>query len=177
MCSPSSSFPIAIPAMATFLRRPCWAGQILLPDLGPSWPEAEKSSRHSDRVAAVTPYLQLVGPGSAPRGRSQTTLILRLADSGVCPCCRIPDFASVPFRLLARPRSPSVSCRTHGLSYSQISDQGSRGPGSAFLGASPRSQTTFSRGGPKLRQGRRQRPNTDCLMVATAASRYSETWN
>ena len=85
MRSRSSSNSMAIPAMTAFCRRPCSSTWATGRTSSASAPAARKASRHSLRVAAVTPCLRLVDSRSAPRSSSRTTLVLRLADHRPLP--------------------------------------------------------------------------------------------
>jgi hypothetical protein len=58
--------------------------------LGPSARPAKNASRHSARVAPVTPYLRLVDSRSVPRSSSRTTLALRWAERAAFAVA--PDF-------------------------------------------------------------------------------------
>jgi len=119
--------------MTDFIRRPCSSSWASCRTLSASAPPARKASRHSLRVAAVTPYLRLVDSRSAPRSSSRTTLALRLAE-------RAALAAAVDFRARAG-RPPGSLCgpgnRRIGVGHlsllvSQISFQRNRAAGDAL---------------------------------------------
>ena len=99
MRSRSSSFSMAISAMTSFCRRPCSSSWASCRALSASAPPARKASRHSLRVAAVTPSFRLVDSRSAPRSSSRTTLALRLADQRPLPPRPISGPAPVALRV------------------------------------------------------------------------------
>jgi len=106
MCSRSSLFSMANSAMTDFIRRPCLSTKSSYRILGPSAPTARKASRHSHRVATVTPCFRLIYSRSAPRSGSRSTPFSHLAKQAVFAVA-----AAFPARI----RSPEGDRRGAGI--------------------------------------------------------------
>jgi hypothetical protein len=125
---------MAISAMTSFMRRPCSSTRSSCRALSASAPAARKASRHSLRVAAVTPCLRLVNSRSAPRSSSRTTLALRLADQRPLPPRPVSGPAPVALPVAeGGPGNRRIGVGHLSLLVSQISVQRNRAAGEAGL--------------------------------------------
>ena len=127
---------MAISAMTDFMRRPCSSGWASCRALSASAPAARKASRHSVRVAAVTPYFRLVDSRSVPRSSSRTTLALRLADHRPLPPRPVSaSRAGRPPGSLCGPGNRNIHVGHTSLLLSQISVQRNRAAGELKIDA------------------------------------------
>ena len=172
MRSRRSSFSMAISAMTPFRRRPCASGWASCRALSASAPAARKASRHSVRVAAVTPYLRLVDSRSAPRSSSRTTLALRLADHRPLPPRPVSaSRAGRPPGSLCGPGNRRIGVGHLSLLVSQISVQRNRAAGDL---ACQSCDTFVSR---RFSFSRFDHPDSIENQGRTAASTFNYAWD